>query len=197
MNGARIRHGHILISVSLVAAGLLLVPDFLAAAEEPGSKWGVFLPLGRWFNLALVVLVLVWVARKPLAEFFANRTQSIREQLEEAQKARSEAEAKLAGAAERMKHLEDELRDIKAAGEKEAQEEYQRLLAAAEKDADKIIERARQEIDGMTRAAQIVLKQHVAALAVQLAEEKIRNEITVEDSNRLFGQFVDQLREEK
>jgi len=197
MNRMRVRNGHILISATLVVAGLLLAPDFLPAAEEAGSKWGVFLPIGRWFNLALVILVLVWVARKPLAEFFANRTQSIREQLDDAQKARSEAETKLAEAAERMKHLEDELRDIKAAGESEAQEEYQRLLAAAEKDADKIIERARQEIDGMTRAAQIELKQHVAALAVQLAEEKIRNEITVEDSNRLFGQFVDQLREEK
>lgn len=193
----RIRNAHILIAASLVIAGLLFVPNFLLAAEEAGNKWGSLLPLGRWFNLALVILVLVLVARKPLAAFFANRTQSIREQLEEAQKARREAEAKLAEVAERMKHLEDELRDVKAAGEKEAQEEYPRLLAAAEKDADKIIERARQEIDGMTRAAQVELKQHVAALAVQLAEEKIRNEITVEDCDRLFAQFVDQLREEK
>ena len=193
----RIRNEHNLTTALSVVAGLLFVPNFLPAAEEAGNKWGSLLTLGRWFNLALVILVLFWVARKPLAAFCSNRTQSIREQLEEAQKARREAEAKLAEAAERTKHLEDELRDIKAAGEKEAQGEYQRLLAAAEKDADKIIERARQEIDGMTRAAQTELKRHVAALAVQLAEEKIRNEITVEDSDRLFAQFVDQLREEK
>ena len=117
--------------------------------------------------------------------------------VEEAQKARMEAEARLAEAADRMKHLQDELRDIRAAGEKEAQEEYQRLLAAAEKDADKIIERARQEIEGMTRAAQIELRQHAAELAVRSAEERIRSEITDEDRNRLFTQFVDQLREQK
>ena len=193
----KIRNPHILTAASLVIGGLLFWPSFLLAAEEAGNKWGNWLTLGRWFNLALVVLVLVLVARKPLKAFFANRTQSIREQLEEAQKARVEAEAKLAEAAERMKHLQEELQDIRAVGEKEAQEEYQRLLAAAEKDADKIVERARQEIEGMTRAAQNELKQHVAGLAVRSAEEMIRNEITDEDRYRLFGRFVDQLREEK
>jgi F-type H+-transporting ATPase subunit b len=193
----RIRDARIAIVASLVTAGLLFTPNLLLAAEEAGNKWGSWLTIGRWFNLALVVAVLVLVAREPLKAFCANRTQSIREQLEEAQKARMEAEARLAEAADRMKHLQDELRDIRAAGEKEAQEEYQRLLAAAEKDADKIIERARQEIEGMTRAAQIELRQHAAELAVRSAEERIRSEITDEDRNRLFTQFVDQLREQK
>ena len=64
------------------------------------------------------------------------------------------------------------------------------MTAAAERDAEKIIERARREIDGMTRAAQLELKAHVAALSVQLAKEKIQGEMTNDDRNRLFARFV-------
>jgi F-type H+-transporting ATPase subunit b len=184
---------HLLLFALLLLGGAILFPDGALAAEEESNKWGIWLVVGRLFNLALVVGVLVWVARKPLAIFYANRTQTIREQLAEAQAARREAEAKLAEMESRMSRLDDELRGIKEQAEQEAQEEYQRLLSAAERDAEKIIERARQEIEGMTRAAQLELKGQVAELSVQLAEEKIRQEITDEDRNRLFSGFVTKL----
>jgi F-type H+-transporting ATPase subunit b len=191
------RTSRYLVPPLVIAAVLLLLPQVLLAAEESGGRWGVWLTIGRLFNLGLVIAVLVWALRKPLSAFFASRSQAIREQLEEAQKARAEAEAKLAEAGERMKRVEDELRDLKQTAEAEAQEEYGRLLAAAEKDADKIIERARQEIEGMTRAARMDLKAHAASLAVQMAEERIRSEMTPEDRERLFGNFVTELRKEK
>jgi F-type H+-transporting ATPase subunit b len=176
----------------LVAAGLLLLAQ-PALAAEGGDGWGVLLTIGRFFNLALVIGVLVWVARKPLAQFYASRTATIREQLEEAQKARVEAETKLAEVESRMSQLDDELRAIKEAAERDGHQEYERLVAAAERDADKVLERARQEIEGMTRAAQIELKAHAAELAVRLAEEKIRHDINDEDRSRLFDRFITRL----
>ena len=141
----------------------------------------------------MVVGVLVWVARKPLSNFFANRSQAIKDELAEAQKGRMEAEAKLAEIESKMSRLDDELKEIARTSEKEGQEEYQRLLATAEQDAQKIVERSRQEIEGMTRAAQLELRQHAAELSVHLAEEKIRSEITPADRERLFSRFVTKL----
>lgn len=149
--------------------------------------------LGRLFNLALVIGVLIFAARKPLANFFAARTESIRQQLAEAQAARQEAEAKLAEEEARMSGLDEELQALKATAENEAQEEYARILREAGRDADKIIERARREIEGMTRAAQMELKSHVADLSVRLAEETIRREISDEDKGRIFARFVTRL----
>jgi F-type H+-transporting ATPase subunit b len=93
-----------------------------------------------------------------------------------------------------MSHLDDEIRELKAVAEKEAQEEYQRLLAEARQDAGKIIEKGRREIEGMTRAAQISLKAHVAELSVKLAEDTVRRDITNEDRARIFARFVTRLR---
>ena len=177
----------------LVAVGSLALPAVAFAAEGSGSKWGAWLNIGRVFNLGVMVLVLYWVASKPLKEFYAGRTQSIREQLSEAQQAREEAEAKLAEIEARMGNLNDELLQMKLAAEKEARDEYQRLIAEAEHDADVVIERARAEIDGMMRTARKELKAYVAELSVGAAEEQIRAGITDEDRRRLFGRFVNQL----
>jgi F-type H+-transporting ATPase subunit b len=182
----------ILLSLLLLMAGTTALPEIAFAAEE-GNKWGIWLDIGKFFNLILVIAALVWIARKPLSNFFAGRTQAIREQLAEAQKARMEGERKLAEIESRMSRLDDEIREIKAAADREAKEEYERLLAAAEQDADKIIERSRQEIEGLTRAAQQELKVQVAELTVKMAEEKIRGEITEADRERIFSRFVTKL----
>jgi len=179
-------------TASLLLAGLAAFPATALAAEE-SQPWGIWLSIGRLFNLALVVGVLIWFTRKPLARFFAHRSDSIREQLAEAQKARADAEAKLAEIQSRMSHLDDELKEIASTAEQEAQTEYRKLLAQAEQDAEKIVERSRQEIEGMTRTAQQELRLHAAELSVGLAEEKIQNEISGADHERLLNRFVSKL----
>jgi F-type H+-transporting ATPase subunit b len=148
------------------------------------------LDIGKAANLILVLTVLVWVARKPLANFFASRSQAIKDQLAEAQKARLEAEARLAEISSRMSSLEEELLGIRTVAEREAQQEYQLQIAGAERDAQKIMDRTRREIEGMTRTAQLELRAHVSELSVQLARQKIQSEMTDDDHRRLFARFV-------
>ena len=174
-----------------------MVPQGVFAAGEAGEKWGIWLTIGGFFNLALVVAIIIGVARVPLASFFKLRSKLISEQLAEAKEARREAESKLAEIRVRLSRLDDELKQMNAVAESEARQEYRKLVAATERDVDKIVERARQEIDGMMRTAQLELKTHVAELAVQLAEERIRSEITGEDRRRLFTRFVSQMGVEK
>jgi len=183
--------------VLLVLAGCLLAARPLLAAEGSGSGWGIWLFVGRVFNLAVVVGLLVWVARKPLANFYANRAESIREQLAEARRARAEAEAKLAEIEARMSRLDQELGEMKAAAEKDADLEYKRLVEAADEEARKIIGKAKEEIGGITREAYLGLKAHAAELAVNLAGQKIKGQITDEDRRRLFEGFLAGLEEKK
>jgi F0F1-type ATP synthase membrane subunit b/b' len=179
-----------LTALLLGAVVCFLLPEVAWAGAAEESRSDLLLEIGKSANLLLVVAVLVWVTRKPLASFFAGRTQAIWDQLAEAQKARMAAEARLAEIESAMSSLDDELQQIRAAAEKEAQEESQRLTAAAERDAEKILDRTRREINGMTRAAQLELKVHASELSVQLAREKIQHEMTDDDRSRLFARFV-------
>src|SRR5947208_14319689 len=88
--------GRYLMMLALQVFLCLLVPEVVWGAEAGQQKWGVFLTLGRFFNLAVVVGILMWVARKPLARFLVSRPQSIEEQLSEGKKVGRGAEDQLA-----------------------------------------------------------------------------------------------------
>jgi F-type H+-transporting ATPase subunit b len=193
----RLRTLRVMLPVLLVLAGCLLGARPLLAAEGSEGGWGIWLFVGRLFNLAVVVALLVWVARKPLANFYASRSESIREQLAEAQRARAEAEAKLAEIETRMGRLDQELGEMKAAAEKDAELEYKRLVAAADEESRKLIGKAKEEIDGITREAYLDLKAHAAELAVSLAGQKIKSQITDEDRRRLHENFLAGLEDKK
>src|SRR5262245_59363019 len=183
----------ILLVAALALVGLWLwdpAGALAAESEGGGDKWGMWLTIGRFFNLAVLIGVLIWVGRKPLQSFYANRTATIQRQLREAQEARRQAEARLAEIEGRMRHLDDEVAALRAVAAEQAEQEYVRLLEAAQHDAEKIVERARREIDGLTRAAQVELRTQAAELAVRLAEERIRTEINDDDRKRLFQRFV-------
>lgn len=186
-----------MLPVLLVLAGCLLGAEPLLAADGSEGGWGIWLFIGRLFNLAVVVGLLVWVARKPLANFYASRSESIREQLAEAQRARAEAEAKLAEIESKMSRLDQELGEMKAAAEKDAELEYKRLVEAADEESRKIVGKAKEEIDGITREAYLDLKAHAAELAVTLAGQKIKGQITEEDRRRLFENFLAGLEDKK
>lgn len=186
-----------MLPVLLVLAGCLLGAEPLLAADGSEGGWGIWLFIGRLFNLAVVVGLLVWVARKPLANFYASRSESIREQLAEAQRARAEAEAKLAEIESKMSRLDQELGEMKAAAEKDAELEYKRLIEAADEESRKIVGKAKEEIDGITREAYLDLKAHAAELAVTLAGQKIKGQITEEDRRRLFENFLAGLEDKK
>jgi len=193
----RLKTFRAVLPVLIVVAGGLLAARPLLAAEGSEGGWGIWLFVGRLFNLAVVVGLLVWVGRKPLANFYASRSDSIREQLAEAQRARAEAEAKLAEIEAKMTRLDQELGEMKAAAEKDAELEYKRLVEAADEEARKIIGKAKEEIGGITREAYLDLKAHAAELAVSLAEQKIKGQITEEDRRRLFENFMAGLEEKK
>src|SRR5207247_9845588 len=141
--------GRYLMMLALQVFLCLLVPEVVWGAEAGQQKWGVFLTLGRFFNLAVVVGILMWVARKPLASFLVSRTQSIQEQLSEAQHVRREAEAKLAEVQSGMSRLHNELRALKETAERAGQGTYRRLVAEAARATQKIVGSARREMGGM------------------------------------------------
>src|SRR5205814_9136321 len=111
----------------------------------------------------------------------------------ETQKGREGEAAQLAEIQAVVSRVANGLRAVKEAAEREAQEEYRRVVAEAERDAEKIVERARRESGGMTRVAQMELKACVGELSIRLAEENIRAEITEEDRGRIFARFVTRL----
>jgi F-type H+-transporting ATPase subunit b len=124
-------------------------------------------------NFLVIVLVLIWAARKFLPGAFRARTAAIQKAMQEAQKASAEARARLAEIESRLKKLDAEIDSIRDEAEKEGAAEEARIQAAAEDDARKIVASAEQEIAAAAKAARRELTAYAADLAVALAQKQI------------------------
>ncbi len=177
----------------LIVLFCLFTPGNLLAAEGEGG-WGWIETVGRWFNLLILLGGIAYLAKAPLQRYFQERASGIRLQMEEAAKARAEAAAKLEQIESRLENLDRELEAIRNESRKEAELERRRIIGRAEAEAEKIVALAGREIDGLSKAARKDLKAYAAALAVELAEQRISRQMGRSDEDRLFNSFLSDLR---
>lgn len=149
----------------------------------------------EWVNFLLLVAVLIYLLRKPLAGFFAERLDTIQEGLGEGRRAVAASEAKLAEVEKKLKDLEREIADFRARSELEMKAERERLQQAAEREGQRMMDFARTQIEAAARAARLEVKRYAAGQAVELAESVIRRRLDEPLRHQLVSQFVAHLKE--
>lgn len=149
----------------------------------------------KGLNFGLLAVALVWFLRKPAKQYFAGRTSEIQKGIQEAAKAREEAEARAAEMDRRLAALEGEVQELRANAKREMEAEDERLRAETEQALAKLRARSEQEISATTRAASKHLRAEAARLALELARDRVMQQMTPEVSARLMHAFVDQLGE--
>jgi len=142
------------------------------------------------FNLAILVGVLVWAARKPVSTFFSDRRSQIQNDLAESARLLSEAEARNSELQRRLADLGSEIEEIRETTRRRAEEESERILAEANKAAERIRSDASAAIGQELRRAQNQLRDEAASLALDAAGEILREKIADGDRDRLMDEFI-------
>jgi F-type H+-transporting ATPase subunit b len=127
-----------------------------------------------WVNFAVLVVVLWLLTRKKLPALLKARTESIQKGIEEARKTSEEAGRRLTEVEGRLSRLDAEITEMRREADEGARSEEKRMLAEVEGERQRIVTAAEQEIAMAAAAARRDLKSYAAALAVDLAEKKIR-----------------------
>jgi F-type H+-transporting ATPase subunit b len=151
-----------------------------------GAYW-----LAVVLNFAIVAGVIVWFSKKNLPAMFRNRTASIQKSLEEARQASEDANRRLSEIESRLGRLDDEISQMRAAAEREAADEEERIKAAAAEDARRIVASAEQEISAAAKSARRELTAYAADLAVSLASKQIHVDAPTDQA--LVRRFAQQL----
>jgi F-type H+-transporting ATPase subunit b len=151
--------------------------------------------IARLFNFAILVGVLVYFGKSPVVGYLVSRSAQIRQELVTAAEMRAAASAQLAQIQARMATLPGELEALTHQGASDVKSEQARIAEAATHERERLLTQTRREIDMRLRVARRELTEHAAALAVQVAEQRIRRVITPEDQVRLIDRYSSQLRE--
>lgn len=181
---------------------LLLIPCVLslaffgsAAFASGGEGAETYTFMGDWLprivNFGVLAVFLVIVSRKPVRDFFKNRSEEIAKSLRESKEARERAEAALAELERKMKEVTAEtdrmIDDARSRGE----QDRQRLLAEGAKVVQDVQAQVKSAIEAEVQKARAGLAVEASLLAVDLAERAVREGIKKQDHERILKEYID------
>lgn len=150
-----------------------------------------------WTIITFLALVAVLrkVAWKPLLAALEQRETTIRDSLDEAQRARDEAQQLLAENQRILAEANRETARILEQGREEAERMRTSLTEQARQEAQRLVEDARRDIERERHAAIQDLKSTAADLALVAAGRLLNTSVSDDDHRRLVTEFLDRFPE--
>ncbi len=182
--------------LSSAVAGLMF--SGLARASESGGEVNLFAgDLGNaiW-TLVIFILVIVVLGKfawGPLLSALQQREQFIRSSLQEAKDDREAAEARLQEYEARLQKATAEATQIVEQGRQDADKAKGRIEETARTEADKMLDRAKREIDLARQSAIKDLYATSAELATDIAGKVLKREMSPKDHERLIQESIEEL----
>jgi F-type H+-transporting ATPase subunit b len=170
-------------------------PAHAPEADAHGSEHAVRDTVARLLNFAILVGVLFYFLKAPIAGFLSGRSAQIRQDLVTAAEMRRTATAQLEEIRQKLAALPAELSALKTRGEEDVRAEQARIAQTAAAERERLVDQTRREIDTRLRMARRELTEYAAQLAVSVAEDRIARTITPDDQLRLVDRYTTQLKE--
>ncbi len=173
-------------------------PSHAATVGEESQKVEIFRPaveLGIWTIAVFLILfgVLWLLAWKPMQEGLHSRERRIQGAIEEARKAREEAQQLREQWQRQMDAANDKVREILDLARRDVQHATDEMIAKARTEIQAERERLRREIDTARDQAIQELWNHAANLATQVSAKAIRRQLTPDDHRRLVEDALAEL----
>jgi len=176
----------VLVAVVLISTGLAWGSSDGEAAPKGWTKTDTY----RVMNFTVLAVGLFFVLRKPAGQALTGRIQGIKEQLEELEAKKQEAEKQLAQYNERLSLLDKESEQILETYIKQGEEAKEKILAQAQLSAEKLEEKAKRQIDQAFEQARIEVQEQILEKALVKAESMIKEGISAEDQERLVNDYL-------
>ena len=188
-----------LITSIITAVLLVALSSVVAFASADGGHVdsGVLLKdfLYRVLSFSIVVAILVYYLAKPIKKGLSGRREEIETALAAAKQAKLDAEAKFAEYDRKLAQATDEIAEISNAIRREGELEKQKIIANAKQLAIKIEQDAEKTAELEVVKARNELRREAVQLAVGVAEEMLKKNVTKEDDTRLIDEYMQKVGE--
>lgn len=180
--------------IMLFAVNALLITASFAMAsgggeEAPKSLLATYTPAILNF-LILVALLVFMMKMMDIKGFFRKRTELIEQSLKEAREAKELAQKALAQVEERLKLKDKEMEEILSASKESGEREKTRIVEEGARMKDRILEQTKNNIDFEVKMAKESIKQEAVAIAMELAEKKLKDRLTKEAQIKLLEESL-------
>ena len=173
---------------------LSVLSEGLVVAAAQGITWGDAL-----YQL-LAFLVLMWLLKKfawgPLMNVMKKREEHVANEIDQAEKARKEAEELLAQHQQMVKEARQQSQEFIEQAKLQGETQKEEIISAARQEAERLKESARLEIQQERENAVKALREQVASLSVLIASKVIEKELDEKDQEALIQEYIKKAGEE-
>ncbi len=174
--------------ISLLIGSVVYASDAAEGGHESVTFIHDWLP--RIVNFAIIAAIVIYFSRKPIRDFFANRSAAIAKAMQESKEARERAVAALAEMERKIKDLEAETNRMVAEAESRGEKDRAALIEEGKKVAKEIQDQVKEGIDIETQKAKTALAVEAALLSIDLAEGRIKEKINSQDHERIVKEYI-------
>ena len=148
----------------------------------------------KWANFAILAFGLGFLVAKNVPPILKARTVEIQSGMREAAKMKAEALATVAEIEKKLASVSADVDQLRAQLKSEMTAEETRIQQDTERMAQRIAHQSGQDIASLTKVARMELKAYSAALALDLAKERVRAAMNPATQQSLVDDFVHDLR---
>jgi len=167
-------------------------------SDEGGHKGGLLdidpgLMIWTIITFFLLLFLLGKFAWRPIIKTLQEREEQIRGSLEQADKARREADVLIAKNNEILAKAEREAQDVVRKAKEEAEKLKTSYQLQAKVETDKMLNTARKEIESEKNAAVVQLRREMADLVVTAAGKVIGSALDGDKHRKVIDDFINEL----
>lgn len=169
----------------------------ITLASEAGVPFNWSYVFKHTVNLLILIFILVYFLKNPIRNFLMDRKGVIAKRIEDSKKEMTEAKQTYDLYVEKMNNLENEINELKDTIKREAEIERQEIIKQAELSAKKMREDAREAIKSESAKAKQEIQNEVVTLAINLAQDLLKNNLDESDNKRMIDKFVQEVENSK
>lgn len=145
----------------------------------------------KWVNLAILLAGLIYLLKKPAAEFFDSRKSEITDGLQKAEAAQAESNRRMKEIEGRLQKLSSEIAALQTQADAESAQEREKIFQEARRDMEHLVEQSHQEIDRAARSIERDIREKIADAVIDRASRTLETQITEDDQKRVVVRFLD------
>jgi F-type H+-transporting ATPase subunit b len=141
-------------------------------------------------NIGILFFILRAILFKPVTKFMEGRAKKIQDDIEQAEKDKTQAKLLYQQYEDALKHAEEEAEAILRSARETAQEQTDRIVARGKEEAENILAAARKRIETDRAAAMALFKAEAAALVIGASGRLLQRELNQEDARRYAALLI-------
>ncbi len=146
-----------------------------------------------WITFFILLILLYKIAWKPILSTIEKREKTIQDSLDRSEKAQEEAEKILEEHKALMRSAEEDAQRLLKENRELAEKSRQEILEEARQSADKVISKAKAEIENEKQDALIALRGEVADLVISATKKIIGESLDEAKQKTIVSEFIDKM----